>query len=540
MKIINTFRNLGLHNRLAIFSLSLIVIQTMGLGFVASYYLHSSLEQQIGMRAMSVAKSLVNSPIIRQGLLTKNNRVIQEYIEVIRLNTKARFIVIGDTNGIRYSHPDPEKIGQKMVGGDNDGALLQGQSYTSIALGTLGKSLRAKSPIYSKQGDIIGVISVGYLEQDIQDIIAKFKITFHLILGMILLTGILVTVYIAKRYRDDIFGLEPEEIAQIFTERDAVLTSILEALIVVNEHGMVTSVNRIALELLGNLSREAVVGHDIELLLPAYPLLLIDDDQQLYRDIEIELNNQAMILTKTPLLIKHKNKGVVLTFRLKDDIVTLSKKLSQVQQFSTMLQVQTHEYSNKLNTIGGLIQIGSLDEALELIFSENSGYQQLIELLIDVVDDPVIAGFILGKYNVAKEQNITFEIDKESSLKAIPEHIVPEKLVTILGNILENAFDASLKHNKKKAIVKFHMTDIGHDLIFEVEDNGCGISRELEMEMFSLGKTTKQSMGHGIGMYLVKTCLDQLKGSISITTAKSGGTIVTVYIPKCKLSSKDL
>ena len=97
MKIINTFRNLGLHNRLAIFSLSLIVIQTMGLGFVASYYLHSSLEQQIGMRAMSVAKSLVNSPIIRQGLLTKNNRVIQEYIEVIRLNTKARFIVIGDT-----------------------------------------------------------------------------------------------------------------------------------------------------------------------------------------------------------------------------------------------------------------------------------------------------------------------------------------------------------------------------------------------------------------------------------------------------------
>ncbi|MPY23255.1 sensor histidine kinase [Shewanella psychropiezotolerans] len=532
ISIVSTFKNLGLHNRLAFFSLSLIVIQTFGLGLVATYSLQTNLEEQIGKRALALSKSLVHHPIIIQGLINKDSASVQAFAEIIRHNTEARFIVVGDIDGIRYSHPNVSKLGKKMVGGDNTQALIYGESYISKAKGSLGISVRGKSPIYSPQGDIIGLVSVGFLEEDIDKVVDKFKRNLNFFFGLILLAGVGVTIYISKRYRDDIFGLEPEEIARTYTERKAVLASILEAIIVINEAGVITSVNPVALKLIGDVDKDKIVGSAIDDLLSLSPMLSADNAEVSWRDIEVDINGQLMILTKTPLLINGENKGAVLSFRLKDDIVVLSRKLSQVQQFSTMLQVQTHEYSNKLNTIGGLIQIGSVDEALELITSESSGYQEMIEFLITTIKDPVMAGFFLGKYNQARECNIEFIIESDSSLNDIPVHIPREKLVTILGNIIDNAFDASLKNSAKIHMVNLHMTDIGNDLIFEVVDSGGGIGSDLKANIFALGETTKAEMGHGIGMYLVKNALAQLGGSISISNAKGGGTIMTVYIPK--------
>ncbi|PJH69410.1 sensor histidine kinase, partial [Salmonella enterica subsp. enterica serovar Typhimurium] len=70
---------------------------------------------------------------------------------------------------VRYSHPIPERIGQKMVGGDNDRALVEGEYYISRAEGSLGPSLRGKSPVFNQDGHIIGIVSVGFLVEDIQE-----------------------------------------------------------------------------------------------------------------------------------------------------------------------------------------------------------------------------------------------------------------------------------------------------------------------------------------------------------------------------------
>jgi len=538
MTLLTAFKNLGLHNKLAFFSSSVIVLQIAGLGLFSIYYLQQNLEQEIGNKALSVAQSLANSQEIRQGLLSNDSASIQRYVDTIRQKIDAKFIVVGDIHGVRYSHPDPNKIGKKMVGGDNDRALLLGQSYTSKALGSLGISLRGKSPIMSNSGEIIGLISVGYLERDINLIVTKYEYTFLYVFGFVIFLGAWLALYIAKRYRDEIFGLEPEEIARTYTERKAVLESILEGIIVTDEHDNITNINPGALQMLGDITPKDIVGSPLSVLLPQYQSLFSDDSQQSWRDIEVEVNNQTMIMTKTPLIITGVHKGVVIIFRLKDDIEVLSQKLSQVQQFSTMLRVQTHEYSNKLNTIGGLIQIGSIDEALELITSESSGYQQLIAFLVQTVPDPILAGLILGKYDVAKERNIEFIIDTDSTLTEVPAWIPREKLVTILGNLIENAFEASSANNQVAPKVLLAMTDFGPDLIFEIEDTGNGLNDQQLKNIFNFGETTKTDMGHGIGMYLVKNCLKQIGGSLSITKAKTGGMIMTVYIPK--LNSKHL
>jgi two-component system CitB family sensor kinase/two-component system sensor histidine kinase DcuS len=538
MKLLAAIKKLGLHNKLAFLSSSLIVLQVAGLGFFTVHYLQQNLEEQIGNNALSIAQTLTHSNEIRQGLIQQDSDSIQKYVENIRQQINARFIVVGDTQGIRYSHPDPKNIGKKMVGGDNDRALQLGHSYTSKAIGSLGTSLRGKSPILSGQGNIIGLISVGYLESDIDIVVDKLKYTFYYVFGVVLLSGALLTLYIAKRYRDEMFGLEPEEIARTYSEHKAVLASILEGIVVIDEFGIVTSINSGALKILGDIDPKKIIGSSISELLPEYTFLFSEKSQQSWRDVEVEANNQTLIMTKTPLIIADAQRGVVVTFQLKDDIVVLSQKLSQVQQFSTMLRVQTHEYSNKLNTIGGLIQIGSIDEALDLITNESSGYQKLIAFLIRTIPDPVLAGLFLGKYDVAKERSIEFIIDTDSSLSEVPNHIPREKLVTVLGNLIDNAFDASIANQQRSPKVLLSMTDIGPDLIFEIEDSGNGINDQLIKNIFTLGETTKADMGHGIGMYLVSSCLKQIGGSLSITKAKSGCMIMTVYIPK--MNSKHL
>lgn len=532
MKITNKFKIMGLHNKLAVVSVLLVMLQTVFLGMFSVSYLAQEFEQQLGEKALSVAQSLAKNPVIVQSLLDKNSQPIQSYVEPIRQAISASFIVVGDDKGMRYSHPNPIKINKAMIGGDSIRALRLGESYISKAQGSLGVSIRGKTPVLANDGAIIGLISVGYLEHGMMQSISNYRDTFAWVFGITLLAGCGLALYIAKRYRDEIFGLEPEEISRVYSERKAVLESILEGVVVIDEQGVITSCNQVALDILVNVKEQDLIGSVVSELLPDYQFIFASDSSRTWRDVEIDIEAGTLILTKTPLIIADKQRGVVVSFRRKDDIVELSEKLSQVKQFSTMLRVQTHEYSNKLNTIGGLIQIGSFEEALELITIENSGYQELIAFLMRTINDPIIAGLILGKYDVAKERHIELLIDEDSHLGKIPAKVPSSKLVTIVGNILENAFDAASINKQQAAKVQLSITDIGEDIIFEIEDSGIGMSDSAIKDIFTFGTTTKSTMGHGIGMFLVKNCLDQIAGTLSITRGKIGGTIMTVYIPK--------
>jgi len=224
--------------------------------------------------------------------------------------------------------------------------------------------------------------------------------------------------------------------------------------------------------------------------------------------------------------------GVVSSFRDKDELNALAQKLSKVQEYSEMLRIQTHEYSNKLYTISGLIQIGAYQDAIDLIGSETSGYQKIINSLMNIVRDPIIAGTILGKYNKAKELKIELEIDLDSSMKDIPPIIKRESLVTVIGNILDNSFDSVFRSEAEKRNVKLSMTDLGNDLIFEVDDSGGGVKGDAVDRIFEKGYTTKNSEGHGMGLYLVKRTLDKIGGTVSVGSSELGGAAFTVIIPK--------
>jgi two-component system CitB family sensor kinase len=510
---------------LLVFSLTLVA------GGLYTAMIGEVLEDQIGKRALQVSRTVAQIPLVKQQIVKEHPEgYLQSLAEQIRREVGAEFIVIGNRDGIRFSHPKTDRLGKKMVGGDNAPALERGESYVSRAVGTLGPSIRGKVPIFAEDGSIIGVVSVGYLQENVRGIIYDQQLKVGALEGVLVVFGILGAVSISNRFKRAIFGLEPEQIARLLTERETIIDSIREGIVAIDREAKVTVVNRQAIDILGKDSEAQVIGQPIRDVLPGAKLSRILSGGEQRHDQELEVNDAILLINTVPMLEKSEIIGAVASFRRRDELDILAKQFSQVKGYSEMLRAQTHEYSNKLHTIAGLIQTDHNREALELICQENAGYQGLIAFLAKAVPYPVLAAFIIGKYNHAQELRIEFEIDPDSQLKDVPSELSREKLVTILGNLIDNAFDAALQ-GENQTKVKLSMTDAGNDLVFEIEDSGTGIPTEKSEQIFKRGFTTKQN-DRGQGLYLVEKALKDLGGQITLGNSDLGGALFSVFIPK--------
>ena len=520
-----------LHGRMLLLMFLLLGALVSITWLMVSMLVSSILEEYIGRNALNVSKTVSLTTVVHEGLKNKNSTQIQLYAESVRKATGARFVVVGDHEGRRYSHPVPERIGKLMVGGDNPRALERGEAYVSKAVGTLGPSMRGKVPIFANSGKVIGVVSVGYLQETVESVTEGYLQRVLLwVFGLFLFGGI-GTWLIARNVKQSIFGLEPVEIARLFRERNAILDSIREGVVAINDKGQVTMLDHEAAKIL-KIPPESGIGTSIESILPQTRMLEVLKSGEEQFDQEMIIGDIEVIVNRVPIWQNGRVAGVVSSFRRKDEIDRMAQELTQIQEYSEVLRTQTHEYSNKLHTLAGLIQLGSHQEALDLIGRETSGYQELLGTLAETVPEPLLSAIILGKYNRAQELRIIFQLDPESRMIDIPKKINREKIVTILGNLLENALEAAQENTSGKRTVQLSMTDFGNDLIFEVEDSGSGIEDESVDLSLQHGFTTKSGTGRGIGLSLVHENLKYLGGHLTVVRSSLGGMRFTIYIPK--------
>ncbi|SIS61605.1 ATP-binding protein [Neptunomonas antarctica] len=532
----NLLRSLKLKNRMILILGLMALVQTGLIGVFAVQYLHQSLEEQIGQRALHVAKTIAAMPQISEAVSQRNTAYLQPISMLLAKKTQARFVVIGDKQGIRLAHPSHEKIGFSMADDDGDDggiALIEGEGYISKALGSLGWSMRGKAPIYAlDQQEIIGVVSVGYHLDQVDGVINRYRLTLVAVIGLSFLLSAVIAVWFANHFKKAIFGLEPEQIAHLFDEQKATLETVREGIIAINCEGIITIFNRNAIKTLGLSENTQLTGRSIEDVLPESAMSEVLRTGQPQFDCEVWLHNDVYIVNRIPLQQGNQVTGVVSSFRRKDELDLVSKKLTRIRQYADNLRSQAHEYTNKLHTIAGLIQLDAKDEAMAFIGQENQEHQELIHLLLEAVPDPILAGFLLGKYNRAREVGLQLVIDPDSHMTELPDRLPREQLVSIIGNLIDNALEATLLHKGPGGQVNLSMTDLGNDLIFEVEDQGAGVSEIEEQQIFDKGFTSKTEAGHGIGLHLVKGLLKNLGGTITLEKGDEEGCRFIVYIPK--------
>lgn len=523
-----------------LFMVSALVLLQIGISwYLVSHVTAKILREQVGQSALDAAHMVARIPTVRQALYAGDpDGFIQVIAENIRHDIGAEYVVVADTTGRRYSHPVVERIGQYFVGGDTGPVVHEGKSYVSEAVGTLGPSLRGFSPIYSpypdEEGDtpVIGFASVGYLTRNLHATIRQNLQRPMLFIAAMTMLGFLCAVLIARHLKRITLGLEPSQIANLYLERGAVLEAIREGVVAVDRQGSIRLMNRAAQGYAGLSPDDRMEGRPLDEVLPGFNLHRAMGTGEAEYDMERTVNGLPMIINTVPLRHDGVVKGATVSFRRKDELDHVARELARVQQYIEMLRVQTHEYSNKLHTIGGLIQIQAYQEALDLVVKEATGYQDIIRFLQQTVPHPVIAAIILGKYSRAKEVRVDFHIDPESSMVDVPEWIDQEAVVTILGNLIDNAIEAVVDQPASARRVELSFTDLGNELIFEVGDSGPGIPPGRLEHVFSKGVSTKGKRRRGLGLYLVELRLEDMNGNITVSESEQGGALFTVAIPK--------
>lgn len=523
---------LTLQTRMILLMTLVIIVIIGAMGAVFSSMIAASIEDQVGKRALSVAKIMAHLPQVRGAFATGHpTQIIQPIAENVRIQTDAEFVVVGDRKGIRVAHPLPDRIGREMVGGDNEPALLHGQSYVSKAVGSLGPSLRGKVPIHNDAGDVIGIVSVGFLLEDIEAAIDSYQRKVLLILALGVLFGTAGAIWLSRYFKRAILGLEPEEIASLYMERNAVLESVREGIIAINRHGRVTMANKAAIQILG-LPEEELRDRPILELLPdsRMPEVLESGEHQL--DRESTIAGKEILVNRVPIKWMGRVVGVVSSFRPKSEIDQLASELSQARRYADVLRAQTHEFHNLLYTISGLLQLGSIQEAIELITSETSAEQELVLFLAKQVPDPLIGALLLGMHNRAKELKIQFSVNRDSRLKELPADVNRQQVVVMLGNLIQNALEAVGESRSGPKVVECYLSDAGSEILFEVEDSGPGVDDSIREKIFEHGFSTKPGERRGIGLAKVKGIVEEMGGYILVGKSEWGGALFTVSLAK--------
>ncbi|WP_159652612.1 ATP-binding protein [Vibrio atypicus] len=534
IKLLTNFkRGPSFRSRVFILIFALMIVQ---LAIVTTNFhksLLDTLEHQVGTRALIQAKEIASDPELIQEVRIKNIPAIERLIGRLHKISDASFIVVGDEIGTRLSHPDKEKIGLPMQGGDNAGVLERGESYISLREGSLGYGVRGKAPVVDFDGEVIGVVSVGYLFNRFDQWVAFYAEPLLLELILLLFMTVVGAWYFSSHIKKKMNGMEPSEIGLALHLQKSILTSVYEGVIAVDRKGTIFAVNKNAARILGIESYfEKMKSSSILEYISNTQFFFQTPFESDIKDEIIVINGQTVIANRVAIYDQEELFGWVVSFRAKNDINSLAAELTQIKQYTDNLRVMRHEHANKLSTISGLIEIGEYNAALELINSESTRKQQLIDFVSSRIQLKQVAGLLLGKYARACELGLELKFDPTCQLIQLNASIEPNELSAIIGNLIDNAFEATLKNPASEKIVNVLITDAGDDLVIEVSDNGCGISNDIASTIFSRGVTSKDDReGHGIGLYLINRYVTNAGGVILVDDAEPKGTIFSIFIP---------
>ncbi|SDM82158.1 two-component system, CitB family, sensor kinase [Paenibacillus sp. yr247] len=488
--------------------------------------------KETGDQALFLAQTIAGLPEVVQALHQPNpSSLIQPLAEELRSKTKAEFIVVANMNLIRFSHPNPNKIGEPLDGEDAaiDQKVLHGEEIQSTSGGSLGLTIRAKTPIFDESHRQIGLVSVGFLVEniwkDIYNILLKIAIT-----GVVaLLVGLFGAYLLSGHIKKQIFNMEPNEIAFITQEQAAILNSIREGIIAINSDGKITTCNLEAKKIL-DMENLQMNGRDISSILPTSRLLEVLEGGVVHRDEPMILGNTLVITNRLPVLSKGKIIGAVATFRDKLHLDQIDERLADIGKYVDSLRSQRHEFMNQLHLISGLIKMKEYEMVNELIEQINEEQQNLLSSFLSQIHDPAVIGVLIGKMHRAKELGIQLIVDSKSVLPDPCPH--RDIVITLLGNAIENSLEAiaesHLRANSNEIIVSIQ-DEIEH-LTVSIQDTGPGIDPKLGEDVFKDGVSTKGS-GRGFGLALLTRLISKAGGDLSIVSSSSG-SILKATLPK--------
>lgn len=342
------------------------------------------------------------------------------------------------------------------------------------------------------------------------------------VVGAGLLLGVLGAVLLARRWRGLTLGLEPAELAELVRGQAAILHGIGEGVVAVDARWRTTFVNDQAARLLGIDPDPGRSITDIGLT----PRVL-----DLFRTLESRptvatVRDRVVVVAARPVRHDGRDLGAVLVVHDRTDVESLARQLDAVQSMSTVLRAQRHEFANTLHLLSGLLHRGRIDEATRRIDGVlGSGPLGAAAPGIDAIADPYLQAFVAAKAAHARERGAELVLGPHTAVDGAL--LDPVDVTTVLGNLLDNAFDAVAGSPVKRVEVELVQEESA--LYITVADSGPGIAPELVGSIFTEGISTRDGSaipgGRGVGLALIRQ-LARSRGGDVLLSSPGGGTAV--------------
>lgn len=527
--------------------------------------LGAELDDQAMRRALSIAQTTAADPDLARELVATGpdpRGPVQADAERIRTATRALYIVVMDTRGVRWSHPNPAEIGRHVS--TDPSRPLAGREVRQIDTGTLGRSARAKVPLRDGRGRIVGAVSVGIAYDSVRGRLLGSIPGLLRYTGAALAVGVLATLAVSRTLRRRTHGVAFADISALLEEREAMLHGIREGVVACDRYGRIRLVNDEAARLLGLDAATAAGRTPDEVLAPGRTADVLSGRVS-GADLLAVSGGRVLVANRVPT----RDDGAVVTLRDRTELELLGRELDSTQGLLDALRAQDHEHANQLHTLRGLLELGRYEKAVAFVAEVAGAHRASAEEIAERVHDPLLSALLVGKAAIAAERGVALRV---SAATLLPDAVVdPRDLVTVLGNLLDNALDAVAAHRRAgpagpfagpfaepgaepgagpgvepgtgpgtgplaEPFVEVELRAEGSTAVLRVADTGPGVPPALRERIFAEGWSTKAAAsahrGRGIGLALVRRLAERYGGRARVTARAGGGAVFTVVLPE--------
>jgi two-component system CitB family sensor kinase len=488
--------------------------------------LSKQLDQEAMRRALAIAETTAQDPQIADGVRTTppaRNGPVQREAERIRRATHAEYIVVLDRHWVRWSHPTTSEIGRRVSTDPSD--ALAGREVMEIDKGTLGRSARGKVPLYDADHRIVGAVSVGIAYDSVRARLISAIPGLFAYAGGALAVGALAAWLISRRVQRQTRDLAFSDISALLAEREAMLHGIREGVVALDRGGRIRLLNDEARRLLG-IGDEAV-GQTPDAALGEGRTTDVLAGRVAGTDLLTVRGQRVLVANRMPT----DDGGAVATLRDRTELEQLGRELDSTRGLIDALRAQDHEHANRMHTLLGLLELEMYDDAVEFVGEVVGDHRVTAEQVTEKIQDPLLAALLVGKATVAAERGVALWVSEGTRL---PDRLIdPRGLVTVVGNLVDNALDAVA--GTPHARVEVELRTRGRTVVLRVRDTGPGIPREQRELIFTDGWSTKKPPAHGkrgIGLSLVRRLAERQGGSAAVDAADGGGAEFTVVLPE--------
>lgn len=502
---------------------AIVGIVLTGLAVASWLQLQESERAATAEEMLGIAHTLAASPEVLAALDDPDpSLVLQPLAERVRRDTATDFVVVMTVTGVRFSHPNPAELGGTFRG--TIGPAAAGETgFTETYTGTLGPSVRAVVPVVDG-GRVVALVSVG---RSVTAVARELERQVPLVLGAAAVALLLAAAgswLVSRWLRRSTHDLGPAELARMYEYYDAVLHAVREGLLLLDREGRVQLVNDEARRLLA--VPPDVHGKPVDAIgLPAVLGAALADGMD--RNDEIHLTaDRIVVVSQGAARWDGRHLGTVVTLRDHTELRELVSELQTVRGFADSLHAQAHEAANQLHTVISLIELGRAADALEFATTELAVAQHLTDAVVAGIAVPELAALVVGKAAAAGERGVELRVDEGT---CVPAGIAdPRDLVTIVGNLLDNAIDAAQDAPAPRWVrLGAGVRDDAVEL--RVADSGPGLAAEDAERAFERGFSTKphDGFGRGLGLALVRRAAQRHGGLVQL----SGRAEFTVRLP---------